>query len=77
MTLATIWQDFSQPEYIHVLINPLPVYGLAIAWLGLIAAIIMRSRGGQVTALALVFISARPPGQSRIMARPRKIASSL
>ena len=58
MTFATIWQDFSQPEYIHVLINPLPVYGLAMAWLGLIVAIIMRSRGGQVTALTLVFISA-------------------
>jgi len=58
MTLISIWQNFSQPEYIHVLINPVPVYGLAMAWLGLLAAIIMRSRAGQVTALALVFISA-------------------
>ena len=34
--IDAILRDLRQPEYIHVLINPLPVYGLAmglIAWL--------------------------------------------
>jgi len=26
----------SKPEYVHVLLNPLPVYGLAVGALGLI-----------------------------------------
>ncbi|MEO5716948.1 MAG: hypothetical protein ABIR29_00060 [Chthoniobacterales bacterium] len=54
--LATLSQDLSQPEYIHVLINPLPVYGLAIAALGLIIALIQRSRPSQVAMLALVVL---------------------
>ena len=28
-----------QPEYVHVLLNPLPVYGLLIAWIGLLIAV--------------------------------------
>lgn len=55
--IATLSQDLSQPEYIHVLINPLPVYGLAIAVIGLIIAIIQRSRSAQVATLTLVLFS--------------------
>jgi uncharacterized membrane protein len=53
---ATLSQDLSQPEYIHVLINPLPVYGLAIAIIGLIIALIQRSRPTQVATLALILL---------------------
>jgi hypothetical protein len=49
---------FRQPEYIHVLINPLPIYGLAIAWIGLVVALLLRNRRAQITALILVMISA-------------------
>ena len=42
--LASLSQDLSQPEYIHVLINPLPVYGLAMGLL-LIILIALRSLG--------------------------------
>jgi putative copper export protein len=56
--IETILRDLQRPEYLHVLINPLPVYGLAIALLGLIAAMYLRNRGGQVTALVLVFVCA-------------------
>ncbi|MBA2433520.1 MAG: hypothetical protein H0V54_00280 [Chthoniobacterales bacterium] len=52
--LATLSQDLSQPEYIHVLINPLPVYGLAVAVIGLIIALIQRSRPAQVATFFLV-----------------------
>lgn len=47
-----------QPEYLHVLLNPLPVYGLAIAVVGLIAALILRSRPAQIVTLLLVLVSA-------------------
>jgi hypothetical protein len=47
-----------QPEYVHVLINPLPIYGLAMGWIGLIIALFLRSRPAQLATLALVLISA-------------------
>src|ERR1700730_3445765 len=56
--IETILRDLRQPEYLHVLINPLPVYGLAIGWIGLIIAFFLRSRPAQIATLALVLISA-------------------
>ena len=47
----------SKPEYVHVLLNPLPVYGLAVAVLGLIIALFLKTRTARVTALALVMVS--------------------
>src|SRR5436189_5388844 len=47
-----------QPEYVHILINPLPIYGLAISWIGLVIAFFLRSRRAQITTLALLLISA-------------------
>jgi len=46
-----------QPEYVHVLLNPLPVYGLLISWMGLIAALISKSRRALIATLILVFIT--------------------
>jgi hypothetical protein len=46
-----------QPEYVHVLLNPLPVYGLLISWIGLIAALILKSRRAHVVTLILIFIT--------------------
>jgi disulfide bond formation protein DsbB len=56
--IDTILRDLQQPEYVHVLLNPLPIYGLAVALFGLISATYLRSRGGQLTALVLIFASA-------------------
>ncbi|MEO8353119.1 MAG: hypothetical protein ABI680_15420 [Chthoniobacteraceae bacterium] len=56
--IDAILRDLRQPEYLHVLLNPLPVYGLAIALFGLIAALYLGTRGGQVTALVLIFACA-------------------
>jgi formate hydrogenlyase subunit 3/multisubunit Na+/H+ antiporter MnhD subunit len=56
--LATLNQDLSQPEYIHVLINPLPVYGLFIAVIGLIIGLLQRSRKAQIAPLILILLSA-------------------
>src|ERR1051325_10315133 len=55
--IDALLRDFRQPEYIHVLLNPLPVYGLAMGLLGLIVAFFLRSRPAQITALAIVLIS--------------------
>jgi hypothetical protein len=46
-----------QPEYVHVLLNPLPVYGLLISWIGFIAALISKSRRAQIVTLLLVFMT--------------------
>ena len=46
-----------QPEYVHVLLNPLPVYGLLISWIALIAALISKSRRAHIVTLILIFIT--------------------
>lgn len=54
----TILRDLAQPEYVHVLLNPLPVYGLAVGLIGLFIATCIRSRAATVVALVVVLISA-------------------
>jgi glucan phosphoethanolaminetransferase (alkaline phosphatase superfamily) len=54
---VTLLRDLQQPEYIHVLFNPLPVYGLLIGLIGLVLALILKSRRAQIATLTLVFIS--------------------
>ena len=56
--IDAILRDLRQPEYIHVLINPLPVYGLAMGSLGLIVAFFLRSRPAQIATLVIVLICA-------------------
>jgi hypothetical protein len=46
-----------QPEYVHVLLNPLPVYGLLVSWIALIAALISKSRRAHIVTLILIFIT--------------------
>jgi hypothetical protein len=46
-----------QPEYVHVLLNPLPVYGLLVSWIALIVALISKSRRALIVTLTLVFIT--------------------
>ena len=55
--IAGLVSGLRQPEYVHVLLNPLPVYGLLISWIGLIAALISKSRRAQIVTLILVFIT--------------------
>jgi disulfide bond formation protein DsbB len=47
-----------QPEYLHVLLNPLPIYGLAMGLIGLIIALALRSRPAKIVALVIIFLSA-------------------
>ena len=40
----------------HVLLNPVPVYGLAMGFIALLGALIWRNRGARIAALALIFL---------------------
>lgn len=51
-------QHLGDPEYLHTLINPMPVYGLAIGVLALALALILRSKRVTIAALILVFVGA-------------------
>jgi len=51
-------QILKQPEYIHVLLNPLPLYGLSMGLIGLLIALLFRSRPAKIATLAIVLISA-------------------
>src|SRR5262249_50172097 len=56
--IDALLRDLRQPEYIHVLINPLPVYGLAMGFLGLVVAFFLKSRAAQIVALIVVLVGA-------------------
>lgn len=45
------------PEYVHVLLNPLPIYGLAIGLVTLGAALLARSKPARNGALLIVVVS--------------------
>lgn len=45
------------PEYLHVLLHPVLVVGLAVALVALAAGLIARSKPAQVIALALILVS--------------------
>jgi hypothetical protein len=47
-----------QPEYVHTLINPLPVYGVGVGLIALILALFLRNRAAHITALAVIFLGA-------------------
>jgi disulfide bond formation protein DsbB len=50
-------QTLKQPEYVHVLLNPIPVYGTLCGILALIVALILRSRPAQIVAYVIVILS--------------------
>jgi len=54
--IDAILRDLRQPEYIHVLLNPLPVYGLAMGLIALVVAFFLKSRPAQIVALIVVLI---------------------
>jgi len=56
--MPPLWADFQaalgQPEYLHVILNPLPIYGLATAVVGFVAAWISGRRAAQMITLLLI-----------------------
>ena len=45
------------PDYMHTLLNPLPVYGLSMGVLALCIGLLFRNRTATVAALVLIFVS--------------------
>ena len=54
--LQQLLQHLRQPEYVHMLLNPLPVYATAGGLLALAGALLWRSRPAQVAALAVMLL---------------------
>lgn len=46
-----------KPEYLHVLLNHLPIYGTMLGALALVISLVLRSRAAQITALTLTLIA--------------------
>ena len=46
-----------KPEYVHVLLNHLPIYGTILGALALSISLVLRSRAAQITALTLTLIA--------------------
>ncbi len=53
-----ILDHLKQPEYVHVLLNPLPIYGIALGVVALAVAMILRNRRAHITALIIILIGA-------------------
>lgn len=52
----TLLRDLRQPEYLHVLLNPLPIYGLAVGLLALFVALLLRNRQACIAGFIVVII---------------------
>src|SRR5215510_15291518 len=55
--IDVILRALRQPEYVHVLLNPLPVYGLLVALIGLVIALVLKNRRAHIATLLLIFIT--------------------
>ena len=56
--MASFWTALDQPEYVHVLLNHLPLTGLFVAVLFLAAAVVINRRPALFLGLALVSLMA-------------------
>jgi hypothetical protein len=48
----------TEPEYLHVLLNPIPIYGLVIGVLALAISLLLRKRQAQLAAMWVIVVSA-------------------
>ena len=55
--IMTELELLKKPEYIHVVLNHLPIYGTILAALALAISLILRSRAAQITALILTLVA--------------------
>jgi len=55
--MNSFFQHLNAPEYMHVLLNPVPVYGLAMGFIALLGGLIWRNRGARVAGLALIVLA--------------------
>src|SRR5260221_8911406 len=55
---ALTLKHLGRSEYLHVLLNPLPIYGSALGALALAAALILRSKEAKFVGLLIVLVAA-------------------
>ena len=53
----TEFELLQKPEYIHVVLNHLPIYGTILGALALAISLILRSRAAQITALTITLLA--------------------
>jgi len=51
-----LWKALQQPEYLHIVLNHLPITGLGVAALGLFISLVAKNRGAIMLSLGLVFL---------------------
>jgi len=56
--VMTEFDLLQKPEYIHVVLNHLPIYGTILGALALAVSLVLRSRAAQITALIITLIAA-------------------
>ena len=54
----TLRLQLSQPEYIHVMLHPLPIYGFGFGIFALLVALFLRDRRAEVVGLLLILVAA-------------------
>lgn len=75
--LTTLWQSVRDPEYAHLLLESLPLYGLAFGLVVLVIAFLTGERKSRFLAIALMGLSCAsvwPYIDIRLSATPRIIA---
>lgn len=54
--LQQMLEALKRPEYVHVLLNPIPIYGMVMALLALVLGLVTGNKGAQMIALVLVVL---------------------
>lgn len=76
--LTTLWQSIRDPEYLHLLIEPLPLYGLGLGLMFFIVAFVFGERRTRLVSLCLICVSCAsvwPYTDLREKATPRILAT--
>lgn len=76
--LTTLWQSICDPEYLHLLLEPLPLYGLGIGLTFLIVSFVFGELKCRMLALAVICVSCAsvwPYNDLRAKATPRILAT--
>lgn len=76
--LTRLWQGLRDPEYLHLLLEPLPLYGLAAGLLGLMVAQLAGESKSRLLALLVITASCAsvwPYQELRRQATPRILAT--
>lgn len=76
--LTTLWQSLCDPEYLHLLLEPLPLYGLGIGLTLLIISFVFGDAKSRWLSLAIICVSCAsvwPYNDLRGKAMPRILAT--